>query len=96
MFESIQLINLLKKQSKAFNLLKKLKFYHIDNQTIYIGLPSGLHHGSSVFYWINDIIENVSSQLKLFADDCLLYQVITIQEDSVAPSEGFGHACLLG
>ena len=33
--------------------------------------------------YINDITENVSSQLKLFADDCLLYRAIKTEQDSI-------------
>ena len=32
--------------------------------------------------YINDIIKNIVSPLRLFADDCLLYRVIDSQEDT--------------
>ena len=34
--------------------------------------------------YINDIDENISSQIKLFADDCLLYRVIKTEQDTVS------------
>ena len=33
--------------------------------------------------YINDITENISSQLKLFADDCLLYLSVKSEQDSI-------------
>ena len=33
--------------------------------------------------YINNITEHVSSSLRLFADDCLLYRIITTEEDSI-------------
>ena len=33
--------------------------------------------------YINDITENISSQLRLFADDCLLYLAIKTEQDSI-------------
>ena len=38
------------------------------------------HPGYSI--GLSDITENVSSQMKLFADDCLLYRVIKTEQDS--------------
>ena len=37
-----------------------------------------------MFSIITDIIENINSKLKLFADDCLLYHVITSERDTMA------------
>ena len=41
--------------------------------------------GHSCFWctYINDIGENLSCSLRLFADDCLLYQVISSEEDCI-------------
>ena len=33
--------------------------------------------------YINDITEDISSQLRLFADDCLLYLPIKSEQDSI-------------
>ena len=81
-------------------LLKKLKFYHIENQVVqwiqqwltlhkqcvlldgessdHVPVSSGVLHGTVLgllmfLIYINDITEDISSQLRLFADDCLLY-----------------------
>ena len=35
----------------------------------------------SFLVYINDIVKGLSSSLRLFADDCLLYHVISCEED---------------
>ena len=50
-----------------------------------LGVPQGTILGSLIFQiYINDIIENVSSQLNIFADDSLLHRVITTEEHFIA------------
>ena len=99
--------------SKAFDtvshchLLKKLKFYHIENQVIHwiekwltlrkqhvlldressavsSSVPQGTVLGPlMLLIYINDITEDISSQLRLFTDDCLLYFPIKSEQDSI-------------
>ena len=116
MDHNIQVDMILLDFSKAFNtvphyyLLKKLKFYNIENQIIHCiekwltvhkqwvlldgessdyvpvssGVPEGTVLGLLMFLiYINGIKENVLSQLKLFADDCLLYHAIKAEQDSI-------------
>ncbi len=46
------------------------------------GVPQGTVLGPLLFLChINDITERVNSQIRLFADDCLLYRPVTTQED---------------
>ena len=46
------------------------------------GVPQGTVLGPLMFLlYINDISDNISSSLRLFADDCLMYRVIKSAED---------------
>ena len=48
------------------------------------GIPQGTVLGPLMFLlYINDITDGVSSALRLFADDCLLYQKIQSSHDSI-------------
>ena len=46
------------------------------------GVPQRTVLGPFFLLYINDIIKNIVSPLRLFADDCLLYRVIDSQEDT--------------
>ena len=46
------------------------------------GVPQGTVLGPVLFsLHINDILDNVSSDIRLFADDCVCYRVIDSTED---------------
>ena len=45
--------------------------------TLLNGLLSGLQQENS------NIVKTISSKIRLFADDCLLYRVITSMQDSI-------------
>ena len=117
MDHNVQVDMILLDFSKAFDtvwphcrLLKKLKFYHIENQVIQWiekwltlckqralldgessdhvpvspGVPQGTVLGPLMFLiYINYITEDISSQLRLFVDDCLLYLPIKSEQDSI-------------
>ena len=48
------------------------------------GVPQGTVLGPLMFLlYINDIDENISSTVRLFADDCIMYRIIDSLEDSL-------------
>ena len=62
-----------------------LDFESLDYVPVTSGVPQGTVLGPLLFLiYINDIIENITSKLKLFADDCLLYRTITSEQDTMA------------
>ena len=59
-----------------------------DYVPVSYGVPQGTVLGPLIFLiYINDITENVSSQLKLLADDCLLYCAIKTGQNSILPQK---------
>ena len=58
------------------------------------GIPQGTVLGPLLFLInINDIENNIDSQLRLFADDCLLYQVIKSASDCVNLQNDISQLC---
>jgi len=52
--------------------------------SVHSGVPQGTVLGPLMFLlYINDITEHIKSPLRLFADDCLLYRIITSKEDTI-------------
>ena len=48
------------------------------------GVPQGTVLGPLMFLmYINDIDENISLTVRLFADDCVMYRIIDSLEDSL-------------
>ena len=48
------------------------------------GVPQGIVLGPLMFLlYINDIDENISSTVRLFTDDCVMYRMIDSLEDSL-------------
>ena len=56
------------------------------------GVPQGIVLGPLLFsLYINDITEDIDSELKLFADDCVCYREIKDTEDTVKLQEDIDH-----
>ena len=56
------------------------------------GVPQGTVLGPLMFLlYINDIGENIKSNIKLFADDCLLYRSINSEDDTESLQEDLNH-----
>ena len=55
----------------------------MDGECSFPGVPQGTVLGPLMFLiYVNDIAEQVSSPLCLFADDCFMYQIIRIEVDT--------------
>ena len=55
-----------------------------DSIAVHSGVLQGMVLGPLMFLlYINDITEHVNSPLRLFPDDCLLYRIITTDEDAI-------------
>ena len=56
--------------------------YESNFVTVKSGIPQGTVLGSLMFLiYINDIKSGISSNLRLFADDCILYQITICDQD---------------
>ena len=56
----------------------------LDPVIVQSGVPQGTVLGPLMFLlYINDIADGLSSPLRLFADDCLLYRTINSEEDAI-------------
>jgi len=55
-----------------------------DSVPVQSGVPQGTVLGPLMFLlYINDISKGIHSPLRLFADDCLLYKVVTTEQDAL-------------
>ena len=55
-----------------------------DRASVDSGVPKGTCVGPLLFLlYMNDLPDNVHSQVRLFADDCLLYRAIKTMEDAI-------------
>ena len=64
--------------------LRKQRVLLDGESSDHVPVSSGVPQGILMFLiYINDITEDISSQLRLFADDCLLYLPIKSEQDSI-------------
>ena len=53
-----------------------------DTEEVMSGVPQGTVLGPMLFLmYINDIAENINSNIRLFADDCVVYRQIDSPQD---------------
>ena len=92
-----QLLNKLKHYGITGNLVKWIEQWltkrnqqvtlenHVSSKLpVKFGVPQGTVLGPLMFLlYINDIDENISSTVRLFADDCVMYRIIDSLEDSL-------------
>lgn len=67
-----------------FNRSQFVVFEHFASETVPVtsGVPQGSVLGPLLFLmYINDITNNIDSKIKLFADDCIIYREINIEQD---------------
>ena len=63
-----------------------------SNEEVISGVPQGTVLGPLMFLlYINDIGHNISSSIRLFADDCLLYREIRTAQDSINLQKDLDH-----
>ena len=66
--------------------------FNSDWAPIFSGVPQGTGLGPLLFsLYINDITEDIDSELRLFADDCVCYREIKDTEDKVKLQEDIDH-----
>ena len=62
--------------------------------TVKSGVPQGTVLGPLMFLvYINDINENITSSVRLFADDCVIYKTVTTPQDSKQLQEDLHKIC---
>ena len=96
-FDKVRLLNKLKHYGITGNLVKWIEQWltkrnqqvtlenHVSSKLpVKSGVPQGTVLGPLMFLlYINDIDENISSTVRLFADDCVMYRIIDSLEDSL-------------
>ena len=61
------------------------------------GVPQGTVLGPLIFLiYINDISDEITSEVRLFADDCIMYRQIKNNQDSVDLQKVIGRLCAWG
>ena len=56
--------------------------YYSSSNDVISGVPQGSVLGSTLFLlYINDIVTDIQSTIRLFADDCLIYRRVKPYDD---------------
>ena len=69
-------------------IIKRQQRVVLDNKVsgflpVKSGIPQGTVLGPLMFLlYISDIDQNISSTIRLFADDCIMYRIVDINEEA--------------
>ena len=78
--------------SKIFSQIEISNGESLSRAAVTSGVPQGTVLGPLLFLvYTNDLHSRVSSSVRLFADDCLLYRVIRDQQDAVSLQTDLNH-----